>query len=200
MINNTTKDTKLQNLFEMSIRETTELYNQNFYVFHVDNGTLANDISKILNVTPGNLVIEKFSDGEITSQFQHAIRDKIVFLCCSTNTQENFFKLALTIDAAKRASAKQIIALIPYFGYSRQDRRDGTRGPIGAKLMADMLSAAGLNKIIALDLHADQIQGFFNFPVDHIPGYHFFKDISKMNYLKISIEVNGVFVHQMQVV
>lgn len=150
-----------------------------FEIFQVDNGDLAYRVAKELNTTTGNLNIQKFSDGEITSQFSESIRDKAVFLFGSTDTQDNFFRLILSIDAAKRSSASEIIVVCPYLGYSRQDRRDGTRGPIGAKLMADMLTVAGATKMVCLDLHADQIQGFFDLPVDHIPGYHFFRNISK---------------------
>lgn len=150
------------------------------FVFNIDDSHSSKEIEEYLDnyfVEAGILNIFKFSDGEISTQFETTIRDSRVFIIGSTDTQENFFKMALAIDAAKRASAYEINAVIPYFGYSRQDRRDGTRGPIGAKLMADMLSAAGLNRLIVLDLHADQIQGFFNIPVDHIPGYHIFDDI-----------------------
>lgn len=110
-----------------------------------------------------------FSDGEYTVKFDETIRGSHVFLIQSTfPPADNLFELLMMIDAAKRASAASVVAVIPYFGYARQDRKDQPRVAIGAKLVADLLTAAGVDRVITMDLHADQIQGFFNIPVDHL--------------------------------
>lgn len=117
----------------------------------------------------GNVVTSEFSDGEFQPSFEDSVRGDKVFLVNSTNPPtENLMELLLMIDAAKRASAKQIIAVMPYFGWARQDRKDKPRVPIGAKMVANLLTAAGATRIITMDLHADQIQGFFEVPVDHL--------------------------------
>ena len=111
----------------------------------------------------------KFSDGEFAVSYEQSIRGRDVFLVQSTfPTSDNLMELLLMIDAAKRASAKSINAVVPYFGWARQDRKDRPRVSIGAKLVADLLSVAGIDRLITMDLHADQIQGFFNVPVDHL--------------------------------
>jgi ribose-phosphate pyrophosphokinase len=113
--------------------------------------------------------IQHFADGEFGVSFEESIRGQHVFLVQSTfPNADNLMELLLMIDAAKRASAKSIIAVIPYFGWARQDRKDQPRVAIGAKLIADLLSVAGIDRLITMDLHADQIQGFFNVPVDHL--------------------------------
>jgi ribose-phosphate pyrophosphokinase len=113
--------------------------------------------------------IERFADGEFSVSYEESIRGRDVFLVQSTcPSSDNLLELLLMMDAAKRASAHSIIAVIPYFGWARQDRKDKPRVSIGAKLIADLLSVAGLNRLITMDLHADQIQGFFNVPVDHL--------------------------------
>ncbi|MBQ3634785.1 MAG: ribose-phosphate pyrophosphokinase [Bacteroidales bacterium] len=110
-----------------------------------------------------------FSDGEYTTMYNETIRGSHVFLIQSTfQPADNLFELLMMIDAAKRASAASINAVIPYFGYARQDRKDQPRVAIGAKLVADLLAAVGVDRVITMDLHADQIQGFFNIPVDHL--------------------------------
>src|SRR5210317_859702 len=112
-----------------------------------------------------------FSDGEFQPCFEESIRGGRVFLINSTTPpSDNLFEMLQMIDAAKRASAKHITAVMPYFGYARQDRKDKPRVPIGAKLIAKLLEAAGATRIITMDLHADQIQGFFEKPVDHLFG------------------------------
>jgi len=117
----------------------------------------------------GNMIIEHFADGEFAVSYEESIRGKQVFLIQSTfPNSDNLMELLLMIDAAKRASAKSIVAVIPYFGWARQDRKDKPRISIGAKLIADLLSVAGINRLITMDLHADQIQGFFDVPVDHL--------------------------------
>jgi ribose-phosphate pyrophosphokinase len=124
----------------------------------------------------GEVKIEKFSDGEISVAFEESIRGSKVYLLCSTNDTDNVMKLMLAVDAAKRASADEIIAVIPYYGYSRQDRKDGMRGAIGARVIADMIQSVGAHRIITVDLHAEQIQGFFGIPVDHVSGKYIFPD------------------------
>jgi ribose-phosphate pyrophosphokinase len=115
------------------------------------------------------MLIERFADGEFSVSYEESIRGRHVFLVQSTYpNSDNLLELLLMIDAAKRASAKSIIAVVPYFGWARQDRKDKPRVSIGAKLIADMFSAAGINRMITMDLHADQIQGFFDVPVDHL--------------------------------
>lgn len=117
----------------------------------------------------GKINIQKFSDGEISVEFQESIRGQFVFLVQSTFAPtDNLMELLLMIDAAKRASAYKVIAVIPYYGYARQDRKDRPRVAIGSKLVANMLTAAGADRVITMDLHAPQIQGYFDIPVDHL--------------------------------
>ena len=130
---------------------------------------LAERICQSLGCPLGKLEVTKFSDGEFAVYYEESIRGRDIFLVQSTfPSTDNLMELLLMIDAAKRASAKTINAVIPYFGWARQDRKDKPRVSIGAKLVADLLSAAGVNRVITMDLHADQIQGFFNVPVDHL--------------------------------
>lgn len=141
--------------------------------FKVFSGTnsryLAEKICKSLDCQLGNMNITHFADGEFAVSFEESIRGSHVFLVQSTfPNSDNLMELLLMIDAAKRASAKSIIAVIPYFGWARQDRKDKPRVSIGAKLVADLLSVAGIDRLITMDLHADQIQGFFDIPVDHL--------------------------------
>lgn len=141
--------------------------------FLVFSGTktryLAEKICASLGCSLGNLVITKFSDGEFAVSYEESIRGRDVFLVQSTfPSSDNLMELLLMIDAAKRASARTINAVIPYFGWARQDRKDKPRVSIGAKLVADLLSVAGIDRLITMDLHADQIQGFFDVPVDHL--------------------------------
>ncbi len=123
----------------------------------------------------GHLHIQRFSDGEMQPRFMESIRGAYVFIIQSTYPPaDNLMELLLTIDAAKRASAGYIAAVIPYFGYARQDRKDRPRVSIGAKLVADLLTTAGANRVMTMDLHAGQIQGFFNIPVDHLDSSYIF--------------------------
>ena len=144
--------------------------NNSFLVFSGTNTKyLAERICANLGCPLGKLVITKFSDGEFSVSYEESIRGRDVFLVQSTfPNADNLMELLLMIDAAKRASARNIIAVMPYFGWARQDRKDKPRVSIGAKLVADLLSVAGVNRIITMDLHADQIQGFFDVPVDHL--------------------------------
>ena len=144
--------------------------NNSFMVF---SGTkskyLAEKICTSLGCPLGKLVITRFADGEFSVSYEESIRGRDVFLVQSTfPNSDNLMELLLMIDAAKRASAHSIIAVIPYFGWARQDRKDKPRVSIGAKLVADMLSVAGIDRLITMDLHADQEQGFFDVPVDHL--------------------------------
>ncbi|MDP4266602.1 MAG: ribose-phosphate pyrophosphokinase [Bacteroidota bacterium] len=130
---------------------------------------LAEKICKAYRTDLGKSVLLKFSDGEFETSYDETIRGNDVFIVQSTfSPVDNLFELLLMADAAKRASAKQIVAVIPYFGFARQDRKDKPRVSIGAKLVADLLQTAGVTRIVTMDLHADQIQGFFNIPVDHL--------------------------------
>ena len=131
--------------------------------------SLAKNIAKNYGVDLGNIIISKFSDGEFIPSFEETVRGAKIFIIQSTPPpSDNLMELLLMIDAAKRASAAQIVAVMPYFGMARQDRKDKPRVPIGAKLVANMLSAAGATRIMTCDLHADQIQGFLEVPVDHL--------------------------------
>ena len=131
--------------------------------------TLAEKIAKEFGTPLGNVNFSKYSDGEFQPSFEESIRGARVFIIGSTEpSSENLMELLLMLDAAKRASARHITAVIPYFGWARQDRKDKPRVPIGAKLIAKILETAGATRIITMDLHADQIQGFFEKPVDHL--------------------------------
>src|SRR5665811_470090 len=130
---------------------------------------LSNQIALKFGEPLGKINIQKFSDGEISVEFVESIRGQFVFLVQSTfSPTDNLMELLLMIDAAKRASAYKVIAVIPYYGYARQDRKDRPRVAIGSKLVANMLTAAGADRVITMDLHAPQIQGYFDIPVDHL--------------------------------
>lgn len=130
---------------------------------------LASRVAGRYGISLGDVKVLEFSDGEFQPSFEETVRGQDVFIVQSTMPpSDNLFELLLMIDAARRASARKIIAVIPYFGFARQDRKDKPRVAIGAKLVANMLMAAGVDRIITMDLHADQIQGFFEVPVDHL--------------------------------
>jgi ribose-phosphate pyrophosphokinase len=130
---------------------------------------LAEQIAKNYGVDLGNIIISEFSDGEFIPSFEETVRGAKVFIIQSTPPpSDNLMELLLMIDAAKRASAAEITAVMPYFGMARQDRKDKPRVPIGAKLVANMLTVAGASRVMTCDLHADQIQGFLEVPVDHL--------------------------------
>lgn len=132
---------------------------------------LGKQITEAFGTTLGEVKLSKFSDGEFQVSIEETVRGKDVFIVQSTfPSTDNLFELLLMIDACKRASAHKIIAVIPYFGFARQDRKDKPRVAIGAKLVANMLDTAGVDRIMTMDLHADQIQGFFEVPVDHLYG------------------------------
>ncbi|MBK9421794.1 MAG: ribose-phosphate pyrophosphokinase [Flavobacteriales bacterium] len=130
---------------------------------------LAQQIAEVSGQRLGEVTVSRFSDGEFQPSYEETVRGEVVFIVQSTMPpSDNLFELLLMVDAAKRASAKRIVAVMPYFGFARQDRKDKPRVSIGAKLVANMLTAAGVDRIMTMDLHADQIQGFFEVPVDHI--------------------------------
>ena len=132
---------------------------------------LAEKIAACYGSRLGYVNVSTFSDGEFQPSFEETIRGNEMFIIQSTFApSDNLFELLLMIDAAKRASATRINAVIPYFGYARQDRKDKPRVPIASKLIANLLCAAGIDRVVTMDLHADQIQGFFDVPVDHLYG------------------------------
>ena len=144
---------------------------------------LASRIAEHFGLPLGDVNVTVFSDGEFQPSFEETVRGQDVFIIQSTMPPtENIFELLLLIDAARRASARKIIAVIPYFGFARQDRKDKPRVAIGAKLIANMLIAAGVDRVMTMDLHADQIQGFFEVPVDHLyASTLFLKEINKLD-------------------
>ena len=130
---------------------------------------IAEKIAKAYGIELGNATYQEFSDGEFQTSYEETVRGSYVFIIQSTfPPADNLMELLLMIDAAKRASAYKVVAVMPYFGFARQDRKDKPRVSIGAKLVANLLTAAGVDRIMTLDLHADQIQGFFDVPVDHL--------------------------------
>jgi ribose-phosphate pyrophosphokinase len=160
------------------------------------NPELAKKIAKELKMNLLEVEIAQFKDGEIQAYYNETIRGKHVFIVQPTNgPAENLIELLILIDAAKRASAHKIIAVIPYFGYARQDRKDKPRTSIGAKLMANLLIAAGVNRVITMDLHADQIQGFFEIPVDHMYSsnvfYPYIQSLQLDNLCMVSPDTGG---------
>ena len=161
------------------------------------NPELAAKITEHLGITLGQVDIGRFADGEVTVKFLENIRGTDLFLIQPTPPPaENLLELLIMMDAAKRASARRITAVIPYFGYARQDRKDEGRVPITSKLIADLLTAAGADRVISMDLHAAQIQGFFNIPFDHLYASAVFIDyIRQRNFQKlvmVSPDIGGL--------
>ena len=165
------------------------------------NPVLAKRIADALGLTLSDCVCKKFADGEISVSFNETVRGCDVFLiqstCCPVN--DNFMELLIMIDACRRASAGRITAVMPYFGYARQDRKAKSRDPISAKLCAEMLEAAGADRVLTMDLHANQIQGFFNIPVDNLLGTkiltQYFYDrlgVSNPDYVVVSPDLGSV--------
>ncbi|MBR2904120.1 MAG: ribose-phosphate pyrophosphokinase [Clostridia bacterium] len=151
------------------------------------NRPLAEAIAKKLNTELGGIEVTTFSDGEINVHIEETVRGRDLFIIQSTSSpvNDNLMELLIMIDAAKRASAARITAVIPYFGYARQDRKARSRDPITAKLTANLLTAAGADRVLTMDLHADQIQGFFDIPVDNLLGgptlYNYFSKEVKVD-------------------
>ncbi len=153
-----------------------------------DSRYLAEKIAEAYGQELGKSEVLEFSDGEIQPALNQNVRGADVFVVQSTFAPaENILELLLMIDAVKRASARRIIAVVPYFGYARQDRKDRPRVPIGSKLMADLLTTAGVSRVITMDLHADQIQGFFNIPVDHVYSSQTF-----LTYLRANLDTDNI--------
>ena len=150
---------------------------------------LAEKIAEHFGSPLGDVSILRFSDGEIEPSFNESIRGDNVFIIQSTfSPADNIMELLLMVDAAKRASADNVVCVIPYFGYARQDRKDKPRVSIGAKLMANLLTTAGANRIVTMDLHAGQIQGFFDIPLDHLDATAvFFPYIESLNFTNLAI-------------
>jgi len=149
---------------------------------------LADKISLEYGQPLGNVKVSEFSDGEFQPSFEESVRGNDVFIIQSTfPPTENLFELLLMVDAAKRASANRIVAVIPYFGFARQDRKDKPRVAIGSKMVANLLAAAGVHRVITMDLHADQIQGFFEVPVDHLYASTIF-----LPYIKEHLNLDNV--------
>jgi ribose-phosphate pyrophosphokinase len=158
---------------------------------------LAEKIAQAYGQELGKVNLQKFSDGEMSPFFDESVRGKDVFLIQSTiPPADNIMELLLMIDAARRASARQVVCVIPYYGYARQDRKDKPRVAIGAKLVANILQAAGAHRIMTCDLHAGQIQGFFDVPVDHLNGSAIFvpylRSLNLDNILFAAPDVGGV--------
>lgn len=150
-----------------------QVHGKNIKIFSGNsNPKLAQDIAETLGVTLGDANVTTFSDGEISVNINETVRGRDVFVIQSTNepVNNNLMELLIMIDAFKRASAGRVTAVIPYYGYARQDRKAKARDPITAKLVADILTAAGADRVLTMDLHAAQIQGYFNIPVDNLMG------------------------------
>ena len=162
------------------------------------NPQLGHRINEILGLTPGAIKIGNFSDGEITVKLEDNIRGKDVFIIQPTNPPaENILELLLIIDAARRASAGRITVVLPYYGYARQDRKDQPRVPISARLILDTIVVAGANRIMAMDLHSTQIQGFVNIPFDHLYAKPIFveplrKLVGKRDFSIVTPDVGGI--------
>ena len=164
------------------------------------NPKLAEDVVKNMNLKLGDMEIRRFADGEVFVQVGESVRNKDVYVIQPTgrpSSNENWMELYCIIDALKRASAKRITAVIPYYGYSRQDRKNEPRVPITAKLVANLLTESGVGRVLSLDLHAAQIQGFFDIPVDHMQSKNIFlekirKDLDISNSRIVSPDIGGI--------
>lgn len=164
------------------------------------NPKLAEDVVKNMNLKLGDMEIRRFADGEVFVQVGESVRNKDVYVIQPTgrpSSNENWMELYCIIDALKRASAKRITAVIPYYGYSRQDRKNEPRVPITAKLVANLLTESGVGRVLSFDLHAAQIQGFFDIPVDHMQSKNIFlekirKDLDISNSIIVSPDIGGI--------
>ena len=162
------------------------------------NPELVKEIAEMLGTTVADVLVGRFPEGEVQIQIRENVRGKDVFIIQSTCTppNDNLMELLIMIDAAKRASAKRITAVMPFFGYARQDRKDRPRVPITAKLVANLVTKAGADRVLAMDLHAGQIQGFFDIPVDHLYSINVIGDYLKKKHLKnlvvVSPDVGGI--------
>lgn len=162
------------------------------------NSGLAAEITDYLGITPGDLQVQRFCDGEIGVGINESVRGADIFLIQSTcpPVNENTMELLIIMDALRRASAKRISAVLPYYGYARQDRKLKARDPITAKLLANLITAAGAGRVVTMDLHAGQIQGFFDIPVDHLSGIpilaDYFQNLDLGEIVVVSPDVGGV--------
>ena len=163
------------------------------------NPDLAREIAAYLGTSVGDAAINRFNNGEVQVMINESVRGKDIFIVqptCGPIVNDNVMELLIMADAFKRASAKHITAVVPYYGYARQDRKARGRQPITAKLMADLLTTAGVTRVVTIDLHAAQIQGFFNIPVDHMPGGPILADYIKEKNLEnpvvVSPDLGGV--------
>ena len=163
------------------------------------NPDLAREIAAYLGTTVGDSVVNRFNNGEIQVMINESVRGKDLFIVqptCGPIVNDNVMELLIMADAFKRASANHITAVIPYYGYARQDRKARGREPITAKLMADLLETAGITRVVTIDLHAAQIQGFFNIPFDHMPGgpllAEYIKEKNLENMVVVSPDLGGV--------
>ena len=163
------------------------------------NPDLAREIAENLGTTVGDAVINRFNNGEVQVMINESVRGKDIFIVqptCGPIVNDNVMELLIMADAFKRASASHITAVIPYYGYARQDRKARGREPITAKLMADLLECAGITRVVTIDLHAAQIQGFFNVPFDHMPGQPILAEYIKSKNLEdlivVSPDLGGV--------
>ncbi|MFC1624648.1 ribose-phosphate diphosphokinase [Candidatus Omnitrophota bacterium] len=162
------------------------------------NPRLAKEIVKLLKMPLGKATVRTFSEGEISVQIGENVRGKDVFIVQSTCTppNKNLMELLILLDALKRASSKRITAVLPFFGYARQDRKDQPRVPITAKLVANLLTSAGADRILTIDLHAGQIQGFFDIPMDHLYAVttfvNYFSSLKVRNLVVVSPDVGGI--------
>ncbi len=162
------------------------------------NRPLAREIADCIGISLGKAELSRFSDGEITLNIKESVRGYSVFLiqpiCNPVN--ENIMELLVLMDAVRRASAKSVNAVVPYYGYARQDRKTRARDPITAKLVADLITAAGADRVVAMDLHAGQIQGFFNIPFDHLTAIpilaKYFQEKEIFNGVVVSPDLGGV--------
>jgi len=162
------------------------------------NAELAEEICQYLGVTIGASKVTHFSDGEVQVRIDESVRGADVFVIQPTSTpvNENLMELLIMIDAVRRASARRITAVMPYYGYARQDRKTRARDPITSKLVANILTASGARRVLTMDLHAGQIQGFFDIPVDHLPGVpilaEYFLQAALENVVVVSPDLGGV--------
>lgn len=160
------------------------------------NPEFAAKINKYLDLQPGEVTIKTFKDGEIWVKYKENIRGRDIYIVQSTMPPaDNLIELLIMIDAAKRSSAKRVTAIIPYFGYSRQDRKDQPRVSITAKLIANLITTAGADRVISMDLHTPQIQGFFDIPFDHLYGSRIFSHVLKgfsENLCVASPDIGGI--------
>ncbi len=176
----------------MSSRKRLKLFSGN------SNVALAEEIAQYLGVSLGSSKVKRFSDGEIQVKINESVRGADVFIIQSTSqsVNENLMELLIMVDAVRRASARRITAVLPYYGYARQDRKTRARDPITAKLVANLLYASGARRVVTMDLHAGQIQGFFDIPVDHLPGVpilaEYFLQQKLDNVVVVSPDLGGV--------